>query len=107
MANFLLIYSGGSGMAPTPTEQAAAMQAWGVWFTKLGPAVVDGGNPTTPMAKHVSAGGKVGDGAVGTPATGYSILKADTMASAVEMAKGCPVLQGGGQVSVYETVPAM
>ena len=107
MANFLLIYSGGSGMAPTPTEQAATMQAWGAWFTKLGPAVVDGGNPTTPIAKHISAGGKVGDGAVGTLATGYSILKADTMTAAVEMAKGCPVLLGGGQVSVYETVPAM
>ncbi len=107
MANFLLIYSGGSDMAPTPTEQAAVMQAWGTWFTQLGPAVVDGGNPIIPMAKHISADGKVGDGAVGTPATGYSIIKADSQAAAVEMAKGCPVLQGGGQISVYETFPAM
>ena len=106
MANFVLIYSGG-GMAATPAEQAAVMQAWGTWFTQLGPAVVDGGNPFTPAAKHVSAGGKVGDGAVGTPATGYSILKADPLAAAVEMSKGCPVLLGDGQVSVYEIHLAM
>ena len=107
MANFVLIYSGGSGMAPTPAEQAATMQAWGAWFTKLGPAVVDGGNPFTPSAKNIAAGGKVGDGAVGTPASGYSILKADSLAAATEMAKGCPVLQGDGKISVYEVHPAM
>ena len=107
MANFVLIYSGGSGMAPTQAEQAAAMKAWGDWFTKLGPAVVDGGSPFTLMAKHISADGKVGDGDGGTGAAGYSILKADSLAAAVEMAKGCPVLHDGYQISVYETFPAM
>ena len=106
MANFVLIYTGGA-MAATPAEQAAVMQAWGTWFTQLGPAVVDGGNPFTSMAKQVSAGGKVSEGAVGTPATGYSILKADSLGDAVEMTKGCPVLKGDGQVSVYEIFPAM
>ena len=107
MANFLLVYSGGSGMAPAQAEQAAIMQAWTSWFTKLGSAVVDGGNPIAPVAKHVSHGGKVSDGPAGVMASGYSIIKADSLAAAVELAKGCPALQGDAQVTVFETFPAM
>ncbi len=105
MANFILIYSGGSGMAPTQAEQAGIMQAWTSWFTQLGSAVVDGGNPFTPAAKQISQGGKVSDGSAGAMATGYSIIKADSLAAATELAKGCPVLQGGAQVTVYEAMP--
>lgn len=106
MTNFMFLYSGGS-MAQTEAEQAAQLQAWGAWFGKLGSAVVDGGNPFTPATKHVTSNGKVGDGVVGTPATGYSVAKADSMAAAVEIAKGCPVLQSGGQISIYEIHPTM
>jgi len=49
----------------------------------------------------------VHDGAVGTAASGYSILKADSLNQAVELAKGCPVLESGAKISVYETFPAM
>ena len=41
------------------------------------------------------------------PATGYSILEADSLDAAVTLAKGCPVLQGGAGVSVYETFEVM
>jgi hypothetical protein len=59
------------------------------------------------MAKSIASDGTVSDGPVGTMASGYSIIKADSLDAAVEMAKGCPVLQGGGQISVYETFPVM
>jgi len=88
-------------------EQATAMQAWGAWYEGLGSAVVDGGNPFTPKAKRIARDGTVSDGPVGTIASGYSILKADSLGAAVEMAKSCPVLQGGAQISVYETFPVM
>lgn len=65
------------------------------------------GNPFTQAAKTISNGGSVHDGPVGTQATGYSIIKADSIKSAVELAKGCPVLQSGAKVTVYETFPAM
>ena len=106
MASFVLLYSGGS-MPESEAEQAAVMQAWGAWYGGLGSAVVDGGNPFTQMAKSIASDGTVSDGPVGTMATGYSIIKADSLDAAVEMARGCPVLQSGGQISVYETVPVM
>lgn len=106
MANFVLLYNGG-GMPATEAEQAAVLQAWGAWYEKLGGAVVDGGNPFTPMAKSIASNGTVHDGPVGTMASGYSILKADSLDAAVEMAKDCPILQAGGQISVYETFNVM
>ena len=106
MASFVLLYSGGS-MPESEAEQAAVMQAWGAWFGGLGSALVDGGNPFTPMAKSIASDGTVSDGPVGTMASGYSIIKADSLDAAVEMARGCPVLQGGAQITVFETFPVM
>ena len=107
MANFVLLYSGGGGMAETESERAAIMQAWGAWFGKLGPALVDGGNPFAAGAKTVASDGSVKDGPVGTMATGYSIVKADSLEEASGLAQGCPVLASGGEITVYETFPAM
>ena len=39
--------------------------------------------------------------------TGYSVLKADSLAAATTLAKGCPVLAHGGAVEVYEVYPVM
>lgn len=106
MANFVLIYTGGS-MPETDEEQKAVMAAWTSWYSGLGDAVVDMGNPFTPMAKSISADGSISDGAVGTAATGYTILAADSIDDALGMAKNCPVLQGGSAISVYETFNVM
>ena len=106
MANYLLLYSGGR-MPESEAEQAAVMQAWGAWFGGLGSAVVDGGNPFTTSAKSIASDGTVSDGPVGSMASGYSIIKADSLDTAAELARGCPVLRSGGQVSVYETFPVM
>ncbi len=104
MANYLLAYKGGS-MAQTDAEREAAMAAWGGWFGSLGAAIVDAGNPFGPST-GVSADGSVADGA-SCVLTGYSVLSADSLAAATELAKGCPVLAAGGNVEVYETVPVM
>ncbi|MGH7764630.1 MAG: hypothetical protein ACREOM_09470 [Candidatus Dormibacteraceae bacterium] len=106
MANFVLVYTGG-GMPATDAERKRAMEAWGGWFGRLGDKIVDMGNPFTQEAKTISNGGSVHDGAEGTRATGYSIIKADSIKAAVELAKGCPVLESGAKVTVYETHPAM
>jgi hypothetical protein len=104
--NYLLLYSGGS-MPETPEDQAGVMAAWDKWMGGLGDALVDGGNPFTPGAKSISPDGSVSDGPVGSAASGYSVIKADSMDKAVEMAKDCPVTMGGASISVFETFSVM
>ena len=106
MANFVLLFTGGSA-GRSEAERAKVMEAWGGWFGKLGDKVVDPGNPFGTEVKMVSNGGAIHEGALGEPATGYSILKASSLAAATELAKGCPVLQSGGKITVYEVTPAM
>ncbi|HUW08126.1 MAG TPA: hypothetical protein VM537_00270 [Anaerolineae bacterium] len=109
MTNYLLLYSGG-GMPETEAEQAVAMKimkAWEVWYDELGEAVVDWGSPFTPLAKSIASDGSVSDGPVGVMATGYTIIKADSLDEAVEKAKACPGYIGGGDITVYETFQVM
>ena len=105
MVNYLLLYSGG-GMPASEAEQKQVMEAWGKWMGELGTALVDGGNPFTQSAKTIASDGKVSDGPMGT-ASGYSVIKADSMDEAVKMAQGCPVLMGGAKVMVFETFNVM
>jgi hypothetical protein len=83
------------------------MGAWDAWSKALGDAIVDLGNPFTPAAKSIASDGAVSDGPVGSMASGYSVIKADSLDEAVEMSRGCPVLQGGAQISVFETFSVM
>ena len=106
MANFLLLYTGGS-MPETPAEQEAVMQAWNAWFGILGSNLIDGGNTFTPHAKSISSNGTVSDGPIGEMASGYTVIKADSLDAAVAIARECPVLQGGAKITVYETFPVM
>lgn len=104
MANFVLVYSGGSA-GSTEAERGKIMADWGAWFGRLGDKVVDHGNPFTGHAKNL-ADGAIRDGAGSNPpATGYSIIKADSLNAAAELAKGCPVLESGGKLTVYEVAP--
>jgi hypothetical protein len=102
MANYLLAYTGGSGMAQDPAEREAAMAKWGQWFQTLGAAVVNPGNPLGQSASIESAGA---NGAAKSGLSGFSVIAADSLTAASEMAKGCPVIEGGGKVDVYEAIP--
>lgn len=104
MGNYLFAYRGGS-MAETQEERDAAMAAWGAWFGQLGGAIVDAGNPFAGSAS-VGSDGTVSDSA-GSGLGGYSVIQADSLAAASELAKGSPVLAGGGSVDVYETMAVM
>ncbi|NCF69083.1 MAG: hypothetical protein GWP61_24245 [Chloroflexi bacterium] len=102
MGKFVLVYTGG-GMPETEEEQAAVMAAWGAWYQGLGEAVADPGNPFSPAVKNITSDRNVSDGAIGTASSGYTILNADSMEAAIGMAKNCPMLDGNGQITVYET----
>jgi hypothetical protein len=104
MADYLLVFRGGS-MPEGEEAQAQVMKAWTDWFSELGDAVKDGGNPTSGKATHIGADGAVGGGS--PDASGYSILTADSLDQATTLAKGCPVLAGGASIDIYETFEVM
>jgi len=104
MGDYVLVYEGGS-MPETPEAQKAAMDAWTAWFTDLGSAVKDRGNPFSGKAKTVASDGATSDGAGAT--SGYSILTANSIDEAATLAKDCPVLQGGASIKVYEAFEIM
>jgi hypothetical protein len=102
MTRFVLAFTGGEGMPESEAEQAEIMQAWGAWFEQLGDAVDDGGNPFS-ISKTISPSGDVSDGG-SAGLTGFTVLGAETIDAAVDLAKGCPVLAGGGSIDVYEAL---
>ena len=53
MAKFILLYGGGS-MPESEAEVAAVMKAWETWYGELGEAVLDPGDPFTPVASIAS-----------------------------------------------------
>ena len=100
--NYLLVFHGGQ-MPETPEESAKVLGTWNAWFATLGDAVVDGGNPVGQVRTIVSDG-TISNRAL-NPASGYSIIKADSLDAAVALAKGCPILNGGlGSIEVGETI---
>ncbi len=78
------------------------MAKWKAWVGGLGDAVV---NPGTPLGKSriVSSDGVSDDGG-SNPLSGFSIVKADSMDAALEIAKGCPFLGIGGTIEVAEVM---
>ncbi|MDH3680081.1 MAG: hypothetical protein OEV40_09065 [Acidimicrobiia bacterium] len=102
MTKYVLTYHGGSGMPEDPAEIERLMGAWGTWFEGMGEAVVDGGNPFGDSTT-VSPDGSTSSGR-SIDVSGYSILNADSLEAAVDLAKGCPVLEGGGTVQVSEAL---
>lgn len=92
MSNYIIAYHGAE-KPESPEEGAKLMAKWRAWVGGLGDAVV---NPGTPlgMSKTVSSATVTNSGAQ-TRLTGFTIVKADSMDAALEMAKSCPHLAIG------------
>jgi hypothetical protein len=98
---YVLVYSGGRGVSDDPDERAAQYDRWERWMKDLGSAIVQPG-AATGAAKTVKADGAVDGGSCAV--SGYSVLSADDLDAAVRLAGGCPVLEIGGAVDVYEAL---
>ncbi len=101
MPNYVFAYHGGK-KPESPEAGAKLMAKWKAWIGGLGDAVV---NPGTPLGKSktVSSSGVSDDGG-SNPLSGFSIVKADSMDAALEMAKGCPTLELHGTIEVAEVM---
>jgi hypothetical protein len=102
MTKYALVFHGGS-MPETEEEGAAVMAAWGAWMQDLGSALTDQGNPFG-ASTTINADGSTTTGGGANPASGYSLLEADSLDAALALAKGCPILSGGGSVEVAEAL---
>ncbi len=101
MTKFVFVFHGGT-MAETEAEQEEVMAAWGAWFGQMGEAVIEPGNPFA-QNRTVGSGG-TSNGGGDNPATGYTVVQADSIDAAADLAKGCPILDGGGTVEVCEAI---
>jgi hypothetical protein len=107
MANFLFVYRGSNEdfAKLTPEEMQQHMQKWSAWIAEGFQKgwMVNAGDALTEEGRVVNAKKVVTDGPfVETKEIvgGYSIVKADTIDKAAELAKGCPALLTGGTVEV-------
>lgn len=109
MSNFLFLFRGGDAarMDQTPEEMQEHMQKWGAWMGGLKEKgqLVDG----LPLAKEGNVVHKAGEVITDGPFAegsevvgGYLIVTADDQSGAVEVSKGCPIFEHGGNVEVRE-----
>ena len=94
MSKYVFLFYGQS----EPTDDV--MAAWHEWFTSIGSNIVDSGNPFGP-GREVTGGGSTDITSAMTPATGYSIVTADSLDEAEKLLVGCPA----GMARVYEAMP--
>lgn len=112
MSKFVFIYHAPQTPAdaapPSPAEMEQVMGAWMAWAGKVGDGMVDFG---TPLAGGVRV---TADGTTSPSerqVVGYTILEADGLEEALELAKVHPHLQmpGGCEIEIHEAqeVPGM
>lgn len=101
MPKFIFAYHGGRKFE-TKEEGAAHMTNWMAWSNGLGEALIDPGMPVS-ASKTVSSDG-VSDGGGSNPISGVSVVQAETMEEALEMAKSCPHVNIGGTIEVAQAM---
>lgn len=117
MSEFLFLFRGGDGrtLQQSPEKWQAHMQKWGKWMGGLKEqGKLIGAQPLTPAGKTVTGSKKViadgpfmeGKEMVG----GYLMCTADSFDEAVEISKGCPILEfedGVVEVREIQELPQM
>lgn len=108
MKNFLFVYRATPVTEqPSPEQMQQVMSQWMNWLGNIGAQdkLVDNGNSLHATGNVVKADGTITDGPyteIKETIGGYSIVKADTLEEAAELAKGCPIFNHGGNVEVRE-----
>lgn len=91
----------------TPDELKANAERWMEWIKGItaNNNLVSIGNRLLPSGKVVKADHVVADGPymeIKECLIGYTIVKANTLGEATELAEGCPILAIGGSVEVRQ-----
>lgn len=109
MSEFTYLFRGGQPSG-SPEQRQKHMEKWVAWFQELA-AKGHIKDPKNPPGHPLEATGKVVNGNQKTVKDGpyaeakdivggFIVLEASDLADAVEISKGCPILEIGGSVEV-------
>jgi hypothetical protein len=101
MSHYLIVYLGGNPPA-TPEQGQQHFAKYMKWIAALGDAAISPANPLKET-HTVHPDGSVSEGGA-MAMSGYTIIDADSMKSALTLAKDCPFLEIGGMLEVSEMV---
>jgi hypothetical protein len=105
MSEFTFLFRG-RATSGSPEEMQRHMEKWVAWFKKLGAngQIKDPGHPLARSGQTVTGKQKIiTDGPYAEAKDlvgGYMLVEAKDLAHAVEISKGCPILEAGGAVEV-------
>jgi hypothetical protein len=109
MKEFLLVFRADYKTLPkaSPEEMQANTQKWMNWVAGIAAQgkLSDRGNRLVPTGKVVKSDGLISDGPyteIKESIMGYTLVKADSLDDATSLAKGCPIVNFGGNVEVRE-----
>jgi hypothetical protein len=94
-----MTYLGGN-QPSSPEEGKRHFAKYKEWLSSLGDAAVSPANPIRNTST-VNSDGSVTTGST-TSMSGYTIIEAESMEAALEIAKACPFLEIGGALEVSE-----
>jgi hypothetical protein len=106
MSEFTFLFRGDDPTARSPEQMQKSMQKWLAWFKELNEKghLKNPGHPLERAGKVVKGPQKgVHDGPYAEAkdiVNGFIAIEAKDLPHAVELAKGCPVLEVGGSVEV-------
>jgi hypothetical protein len=105
MSEFTYLFRGRPEVT-SPEQQQKLTEKWMAWFKVLGESghISNPGHPLQGLGKVVSGSQKVvKDGPYAEAKDvvgGFTIIRANDLSEAAELAKGCPILESGGSVEV-------
>ena len=99
MPQYIITYLGGD-QPSSPEEGNQHFAKYKAWLSSLGDSAVSPANPFKNTST-VNSDGTVTTGSA-TSMSGYTIIEADSMETALEIARACPFLDIGGSLEVSE-----
>ena len=101
MTQYIIVYIGGN-QPSTPEEGKQHFARYQAWLSSLGDSAISPMNPLK-NTNLIDPEGTVSNESI-TKISGYTIVEAQSMNEALEMAKSCPFLNIGGSLEVSELI---
>jgi hypothetical protein len=101
MTQYIITYLGGNPPS-SPEEGKQHFAKYNEWLSSLGNAAISPANPLKNTST-VNSDGTVTIGST-TSMSGYTVIEADSMETALKIAKDCPFLDIGGSLEVSELI---